>query len=107
MWDKSDGYKVPDGRNLYNSYFFVVEDETVDPIKKFYYQGNGFATECDGGVANHVGLQEHLTKVSSYILSSSFHFNLTPDASEDPDKPVYSIGTTAEEFFAIVILGAI
>lgn len=62
MWDKSDGYKVPDGRNLYNSYFFIVEDETIDPIKKFYYQGNGFATECDGGVANHVGLQEHLTK---------------------------------------------
>lgn len=49
-------------------------------------------------------LQEHLTKVSSYILSSSFHFNLTPDASEDPDKPVYSIGTTAEEFFAMQVL---
>ena len=49
-------------------------------------------------------LQEHLTKVSSYILSSSFHFNLTPDASKDPDKPVYSIGTTAEEFFAMQVL---
>ena len=45
-------------------------------------------------------LQEHLTKVSSKILSSSFRFNLTPDASEDPLKPVYSIGTTAEELFA-------
>lgn len=49
-------------------------------------------------------LQEHLTKVSSYILSSSFHFNLTPDASVDPQKPVYSIGTTAEEFFAMQVL---
>ena len=35
-------------------------------------------------------LQEHLSKVSSNILSSSFRFTLTPDASEDPQKPVYS-----------------
>ena len=49
-------------------------------------------------------LQEHLSKVSSSILSSSFRFTLTPDASKDPQKPVYSIGTTAEEFFAMQIL---
>ena len=49
-------------------------------------------------------LQEHLSKVSSNILSSSFRFTLTPDASEDPQKPVYSIGTTAEEFFAMQVL---
>ena len=49
-------------------------------------------------------LQEHLSKVSSRILSSSFRFNLTPDASEDPQKPVYSIGATAEEFFAMQVL---
>lgn len=61
-WDKKDGYIVPKGRVLYNSYFYVVEDETIDPVKKFYYQGNGFATECDGGVALHNNLNEHLTK---------------------------------------------
>lgn len=49
-------------------------------------------------------LQEHLIKVSSNILSSSFRFNLTPDSSADPKKPVYSIGTTAEEFFAMQVL---
>lgn len=49
-------------------------------------------------------LQEHLSSVSSVILSSNFRFNLTPDASEDPLKPVYSIGTTAEEFFAMQVL---
>lgn len=49
-------------------------------------------------------LQEHLSKVSSSILSSSFRFTLTPDASKDPQKPVYSIGTTAEEFFAMQVL---
>lgn len=61
-WDKRDGYKVPEGRNLYNSYFYIVEDTTVDPVKKFYYQGEGFATECDGGVALHNNLSEILSK---------------------------------------------
>ena len=61
-WDKRDGYLVPKGRNLYNSYFYIVEDPTIDPVKKFYYQGTGFATECDGGVALHNNLSEHLTK---------------------------------------------
>ena len=61
-WDKRDGYVVPKERNLYNSYFYVVEDETIDPVKKFYYQGYGFATECDGGVALHSNLQEFLSK---------------------------------------------
>ena len=49
-------------------------------------------------------LQEHLSKVSSRILSSSFRFNLTPDVSKDPEKPVYTIGATAEEFFAMQVL---
>lgn len=61
-WDKEDGYWVPETRNLYNSYFYPVEDP-IDPVKKFYYQGNGFATECDGGVALHNNLDEHLTKL--------------------------------------------
>ena len=61
-WDKRDGFKVPEGRNLYNSYFYVVEDTTIDPVKKFYYQGEGFATECDGGVALHNNLSEILSK---------------------------------------------
>ena len=49
-------------------------------------------------------LQEHLNKVSSSILSSSFRFTLTSDASKDSQKPVYSIGATAEEFFAMQVL---
>lgn len=49
-------------------------------------------------------LQEHLNKVSSRILSSGFRFNLTPDTSKDSRKPLYSIGATAEEFFAMQVL---
>ena len=61
-WDKRDGYVVPQGRNLYNSYFYVVEDTTIDPVKKFYYQGHGFADVCSGGVALHCNLNEFLSK---------------------------------------------
>lgn len=51
-----------------------------------------------------ISLQKHLSNVSSKILSSHFRFNLTPDTSENPKKPVYSIGSTAEEFFAMQVL---
>lgn len=61
-WDKKDGYWVPKGRNLYNSYFYPVEDETIDPVSKFFYQGHGFADVCSGGVALHNNLSNHLTK---------------------------------------------
>ena len=60
-WDKKDGYVVPKNRVLYNSYFYPVEED-IDPLRKFYYQGEGFATECDGGVALHSNLDTHLTK---------------------------------------------
>lgn len=49
-------------------------------------------------------LKEHLTKVSAKILSNNFRFNLTPDTSKDRNKPVYTIGDTAEEFFAMQVL---
>lgn len=49
-------------------------------------------------------LREHLSEVSSKILSSNFRFNLTPDTSKDLRKPLYSIGATAEEFFAMQVL---
>lgn len=49
-------------------------------------------------------LQDHLSRVSSNILSGSFRFTLSPNISKDPQKPVYSIGSTAEEFFAMQVL---
>jgi len=58
-WDKKDGYIVP--RDCYNSYFYLVEDKSIDPIKKFRYHGNNFTGQCDGGSALHNNLDEHLT----------------------------------------------
>ena len=58
-WDKKDGYAVP--RDCYNSYFYIVEDESVDPVKKFRFQGIKFTGCCDGGSALHNNLDEHLS----------------------------------------------
>ena len=62
-WDKKAGYVVPKNRNLYNSYFYPVEDETYDPIEKMYLQGTDFIGNLDGGSAYHCNLNESLTKV--------------------------------------------
>lgn len=58
-WDAKEGYWVP--REIYNSYFYVVEDE-VDAVKKFRYHGQHFTGKCDGGSALHNNLNEHLSK---------------------------------------------
>ncbi len=61
-WDKRDGYVVPKTRNLYNSYFYPVEDPTYDPIEKSYLQGKDFIGNLDGGSAYHCNLDSHLSK---------------------------------------------
>lgn len=58
-WDKQDGYVVP--RDCYNSYFYLVEDETK-PIDKFILHGSKMTGNLDGGSALHLNLSEHLSK---------------------------------------------
>ena len=65
-WDKRDGYKVT--RDCYNSYFYIVEDSTVDPVIKFRYQGGDFTGYCDGGSALHNNLDEHLSAAQYRML---------------------------------------
>lgn len=59
-WDKRDGYVVP--RDCYNSYFYIVEDETTDILSKFELHGKKLTRYLDGGSAQHNNLAEHLTK---------------------------------------------
>lgn len=59
-WDKKDGYVVP--RNCYNSYFYIVEDETSNIIDKFILHGDRLTKYLDGGSALHANLNEHLSK---------------------------------------------
>lgn len=59
-WDKEDGYFVP--RDVYNSYFYIVEDESTNLIDKFKLHGRDSIKYLDGGSALHANLDEHLTK---------------------------------------------
>ena len=60
LWDKKDGYFVP--RDCYNSYFYRVEDDSVNIIDKFILHGKKLTKYLDGGSALHCNLSEHLTK---------------------------------------------
>lgn len=61
-WDKKDGYWVSPNRNLYSSYFYNPEDESVNIIQKTILHGRDYVKYLDGGSALHANLQEHLSK---------------------------------------------
>jgi ribonucleoside-triphosphate reductase len=60
QWDKRDGYVVP--RDCYNSYFYKVEDESLNVLDKFKLYSHRFTDCLDGGSALHMNLREHLSK---------------------------------------------
>lgn len=60
-WDKEDGYKVPEDRNLYNSYFYNAHDDT-SVLDKFILHGRQTYQYTDGGSAAHINLENHLSK---------------------------------------------
>ncbi len=60
-WDREDGYFVP--RDCYNSYFYAVEDDSLNIIDKFKMHGAPYIEHLTGGSALHMNLSEHLTKV--------------------------------------------
>jgi len=59
-WDREDGYFVP--RDCYNSYFYVVEDDSLNIIDKFQLHGAPYIEHLTGGSALHMNLDEHLSK---------------------------------------------
>ena len=59
-WDREDGYFVP--RDCYNSYFYVVEDESLNIMDKFKLHGAPYIEHLTGGSALHMNLEEHLSK---------------------------------------------
>jgi len=59
-WDREDGYFVP--RDCYNSYFYIVEDDSLNIIDKFKLHGAPYIEHLTGGSALHMNLEEHLSK---------------------------------------------
>lgn len=59
-WDSDDGYKV--SRECYNSYFYPVEDESVNALDKLLLHGSELVDWLDGGSALHLNMDEALTR---------------------------------------------
>ena len=59
-WDKRDGYVVK--RDCYNSYFYIVEDDSLNIVDKFRLHGRKYIEHLTGGSALHLNLEEHLSK---------------------------------------------
>lgn len=55
-WDKKDGYEVQ--RDCYNSYFYLVEDDSINHLDKFVLHGQEINQYLDGGSALHLNLDE-------------------------------------------------
>lgn len=60
QWDKRDGFKS--NRDCYNSYFYIVEDESLNIIDKFRLHGRKYIEHLTGGSALHLNLDEHLSQ---------------------------------------------
>ena len=99
-WDKNEGYWIPKGRILYNSYFYNAHDDT-SVLDKFKLHGKEFTSLLDGGVGLHCNLQEHLTKEQYLRLiefavekgTSYFTFNI-PNTQCDDCKHIYKYPLT-------------
>ncbi|MBQ9400076.1 MAG: ribonucleoside-triphosphate reductase [Bacteroidales bacterium] len=82
-WDKKDGYFVSKKHNLYSSYFYNPEDDSLSIIDKFKLHGEEFVKYLDGGSALHMNISEHLTKeqyrellnVAAHYGTNYFTFN--------------------------------
>lgn len=59
-WDREDGYAVP--RDCYNSYFYIVEDESLNIVDKFRLHGRRYIEHLTGGSALHLNLEDHLSR---------------------------------------------
>lgn len=58
-WDREAGYAV--NRDCYNSYFYKVEDDSLNIVDKFRLHGRKYIEHLTGGSALHLNLEEHLS----------------------------------------------
>ena len=88
-WDREDGYAVP--RDCYNSYFYIVEDQTLNVLDKFRLHGRKYVEHLTGGSALHCNLEEHLSqpqyrnllRVAAQEGTNYFTFNIPNTACND------------------------
>ena len=74
-WDRKDGFYVSPKHNMYSSYFYNPEDDTLSMIDKFKLHGNEYVKHLDGGSALHMNVAEHLSKDQyRQLLKTAAHY---------------------------------
>ncbi|MBL1278860.1 MAG: anaerobic ribonucleoside-triphosphate reductase [Fluviicola sp.] len=81
-WDREDGLFVP--RDCYNSYFYPVEDVSINSLDKIMMHGKETIQYLDGGSALHLNLEEapnkegflKLIKATALAGCNYFCFNI-------------------------------
>lgn len=87
-WDREDGYWVPEGRILYNSYFYKADDPDISVLKKFVLHGKEYTNKMDGGMGLHCNLDTNLSKeqylklIDWAITQGTFYFTFNVPQSE-------------------------
>lgn len=73
--DQKDGFYVSPKHNMYSSYFYNPEDDSLSMIDKFKLHGNEYVKHLDGGSALHMNVAEHLTKDQyRQLLKTAAHY---------------------------------
>ena len=68
-FDKNDGYFIPDDAEIYTSYIFKPNDNTVSTLDKIRMHGNEYIGQyLDGGSACHLNLDSHLSSKQYELL---------------------------------------
>lgn len=75
-WDKDEGLKVT--RDCYNSYFYAVEDKSLDILDKIHLYGKDVTSALDGGSALHLNLEHLLSKEQAKTLFDVCRFYGVP-----------------------------
>lgn len=74
-WDKKDGFFVSPKHNMYSSYFYNPEDDSLSILDKFKLHGDEYVKYLDGGSALHMNIQEHLSKEQyRQLLNVAVHY---------------------------------
>ena len=74
-WDQKDGFYVSPKHNMYSSYFYNPEDDSLSMIDKVKLHGNEYVKHLDGGSALHMNVAEHLTKDQyRQLLKTAAHY---------------------------------
>lgn len=88
-WDKESGFIAH--RDCYNSYFYPVEDESINALDKMVLHGQRMTQYLDGGSALHLNLGEllsakqfhHLMCVSARVGCNYFCTNVLTTICDD------------------------